>query len=464
MPPTNPEPLSHPGNLRLFLLFRVFFNARYYYPVYAILFLDFGLSVEQFAVLNFAWALTIVLLEVPSGALADQLGRKALIVTAAILMILEMLVIVVTPVGAGSLVFTMFLANRILSGAAEAAASGADEALAYDSIPEDERESTWPKLMAKLMRWQSVGFIVVTIVGAGIYDVDVVNSILARLGSAITLDQATTLKFPLILTLLHGVVTLGITLRMREPGHDSPPLAGEGNPLIRSFKNTLVAGGWILKTPAAFALILIGLFYDSIIRLFYTINSSYYRLLQIDEAWFGIIGAVASVIGILSAYLVERLATRRTPGANFRLVTLLVLTGLIGLAFPIPVYGVILVAPFWIAMRYLHFFVSHYLNKVTDSRHRATVLSFKGLSMNLAYGLITLLFGLHTNVLKKRAGDTAISREGILAQDDPDLLALALSLQWWPVYFAAVAAGLALFIRLHYRCSITGLIAKEAPV
>ena len=38
-------------NVRLFIAFRVFFNARFYYPIFAILFLDFGLTLSQFAVL-----------------------------------------------------------------------------------------------------------------------------------------------------------------------------------------------------------------------------------------------------------------------------------------------------------------------------------------------------------------------------------------------------------------------------
>ena len=66
-------------NVRLFIAFRVFFNARFYYPVFTILFLDFGLSLEQFALLNAAWASAIVLLEVPSGALADTFGRRNLL-------------------------------------------------------------------------------------------------------------------------------------------------------------------------------------------------------------------------------------------------------------------------------------------------------------------------------------------------------------------------------------------------
>ena len=36
------------GNSRRFILFTVFYNARAYYPVLAILFLDLGLTLDQF--------------------------------------------------------------------------------------------------------------------------------------------------------------------------------------------------------------------------------------------------------------------------------------------------------------------------------------------------------------------------------------------------------------------------------
>ena len=62
-------------NIPLFIAFRVFFNARFYYPVLGVLFLDLGLSLEQYATLNVIWAVTILLLEIPSGALADVIGR-----------------------------------------------------------------------------------------------------------------------------------------------------------------------------------------------------------------------------------------------------------------------------------------------------------------------------------------------------------------------------------------------------
>ena len=69
-------PLYRLPNIPGFLAFRVFFNARFYYPVFALLFLDFGLTLSEFSISNLIWAVAIVTLEVPSGALADVVGRK----------------------------------------------------------------------------------------------------------------------------------------------------------------------------------------------------------------------------------------------------------------------------------------------------------------------------------------------------------------------------------------------------
>ncbi|MCK4987548.1 MAG: MFS transporter, partial [Desulfobacterales bacterium] len=96
--PTKTSPFKI-RNIRLFIAFRIFFNCRFYYPVFTILFLDYGLTLQQFALLNVAWAATIVLLEVPSGALADTVGRRNLLVLTGVLMVIEMVLLCFAPRG-----------------------------------------------------------------------------------------------------------------------------------------------------------------------------------------------------------------------------------------------------------------------------------------------------------------------------------------------------------------------------
>ena len=406
------------SNIPLFIAFRVLFNARWYYPVLAVLFLDFGLTLEQYALLNVAWAAAIVGLEVPSGALADQLGRKRMVVFAAALMVVEMSVFAFAPRGA-SWLFWAFLVNRVLSGAAEASASGADEALAYDSLVAEGRGEEWPRVLERLMRWQSGGFFFAMLLGGAVYDTH------AWQWLGLPLAHETTMRFPIYLTLLNAVLCLGVTLRMQEPG-----TARSHTSAGATWRATLDAGRWILQTPAALVVILAGLCFDSIIRLFLTVGSNYYRLIGLPEASFGLVGSGFAVLGFFTPKLSRWLVEHRGKAANFSIVAVLTLAGLIGVALVWPGWGVLLVAPFGIAMSMAGFFVSHYLNEaVTDSSLRATVLSFRGLAFNLAYGAVGLMFA-------------GLSR-GLSGAGSQDAIFVK-SMGWLPWYFAGTLIVLAL--------------------
>ena len=165
-----PELTDADRNWRRFVLFRVLFNSRFYYPVLAVLFLDLGVSATQYTLLNFAWALAIVFTDLPGGVLADRIGRKPLVVAAAVFMVLEMVLLGVAPLHGGTVLLLCCLANRILSGMAEGMASGADEALVFDSLAERNRSGEWPKVLDQVMRWQSVGLVFAMLVGGAVYD------------------------------------------------------------------------------------------------------------------------------------------------------------------------------------------------------------------------------------------------------------------------------------------------------
>jgi MFS family permease len=428
-----------PLNARLFIWFRLLFNCRFYYPIFTVLFLDLGLSIAEFAALNVIWAITIVLLEVPSGALADQFGRRRLMIIAGWLMVAEMGVLCLMPVGNHDAVLWLFVLNRILSGAAEACASGADEALAYDSLPEGERSTLWPKVMARLSRAMALGFIVSSISGSVLYDHANVSALLQWLGMG-DVGRAITMKIPLVLNFLTGVACLMVCLRMTE----APLVAMKASLAERvreAVSGIIETGRWIWHTHAALKIIVLGLVFDSIIRLFLTVASNFYRLVGIGESWYGVIGTVASMLGLLTAGLMERCTGRYSMTRNFTGLALVIFGSLLCAAHPQSGWlGVALIMPLMLGMRFLQFFLSHYLNAEVSSERRATALSFRGMTMNLAYGGMTLLFGWHTHWLEGRLH---------LPAEDPKVFAA--SLAWWPWWFAGTLLISVLCLHLRSR-------------
>jgi MFS family permease len=429
-------------NVRLFIAFRVFFNARFYYPVFTILFLDFGLTLEQFALLNAAWAASIVLLEVPSGALADTIGRRNLLVVTGILMVIEIALLCFVPLGNPDFLFGIFLVNRVLSGAAEAAASGADEAIAYDTLKIEGDTRDWPQVIEKQMRIQSIAYIGAMSLGAVVYDPALMQRLANALGLNIHLTQEITLRFPLYLTFIMAIMTLLTTLKLHE---EKPSLKPECDPsencgksIIQAFKLTLQAGGWILKTPFALVIILAGLMFDNCIRMVMTLGSQYYRLISLTEASFGLIGSGLAMLGLIIPGLAYKMVNRRSPAYNLAVMAMVSIIGLIGVTFFLPIIGLLPMALLSAVMYMGRFFQSHYLNRITASHQRATVLSFKGLSFNLAYGLIGVLYSIMLVFLRPQlaASHPDLNRVGI------ENLVFIKSIGWFPWYFLLTLAAL----------------------
>jgi len=390
-------PFAH-RNARLYVFFTVLYNARAYYPVLAIFFTDLGLTLERFVFLNLVWALAIFLLEVPSGALADTIGRKKLLVFAAAVMVVEMTILLTAPKDGGALLFAFCIVNRLLSGTSEAAASGADEAIAYESLPEEGREKAWDEVMATAMRWRSAGFLIAMALGGLLYD----PSWLAKLGVVVPVEVAH--RLPVAVVLLQALACVAIALRLEEKPHPAGKL---GERCVAAFHLTMRTARRAFTTRSIAVVILGGLLIDSVARNFATINSQYYRLIGIPEWAFGFIGAAVGVTSFFVPGIAKRLNERFSP------------LGVLAIAAGVGVVALGLLAPAWpwfgllpamllmTLLGLVGFTVSRHLHASAESTQRATLLSVKGLAFNLGYGTFSLGFSVLLARLRETQGDDA---------------------------------------------------------
>ena len=431
-------------NVRAFTLFRMFFSARFYYPVYALLFLDYGLTLEQFGLLNGIWAATIVLLEVPSGALADTLGRRKLLIATGIFMVLEMLVLLVAPIDGGAVLFSLFVLNRVLSGAAEAAASGADEALAYDSLKAAGQEHRWGHVLERVQRDTSLAFFVAMMVGAAVYDAELVNAVLRLFGSAQVVASEQLIKVPIFLSLLSSLVVLAMALRMQEA-----PLKAHVSvraTLARSWRQSVAAGRWIWLTAFPFGVILAAMVLDSVVRQFLTLASEYWSVIELPIASYGLIGSGMALMGVFVPRFARILADTYSPVQNFVFVGVGVLLGLIGLSMALPYWGILPTILLYAGIQMTGYFVSRYLNETAPSEQRATVLSFRGLSTNFVYAAVALLYaGLIVSI---RADHLPVVERGGAAVEDAVFVE---SLGWFPGFFLVLSLCVFLSHRFRFR-------------
>jgi MFS family permease len=378
-------PFAH-RNPRLFVWFTTLYNARAYYPVLAIFFTDLGLTLDQYMMLNAAWAASIFLLEVPSGALADTIGRKRLLVFSSVLMVLEMGVLLVAPKDGGWWLFALCLLNRLLSGTSEAAASGADEAIAYDALPEEGRSSAWDEVLATAMRLRAVGFLIAMTLGGLLYDPSWWNRLMPDFEIAVE----TAHRLPVALVFLQAVACVFLTIRMQET--HQPAEGGRGNACRRALQLTLKTARMALTTRMIALVLLGGMLIDAFARNFATLVSVYYRQVGIPEWSFGFVGATIAVCN----WFVPGIAAR--VNQRFGTFGALAIGGIgagIGLFALVPTWPWVGLLPVLLLMSLLGFTgftVGRHLHAHAKPEERATLLSVKGLLFNLGFGSTSLGF------------------------------------------------------------------------
>ncbi|MFC4013949.1 MFS transporter [Nonomuraea purpurea] len=120
------------------------------YPVYTLLFTDAGLSVAETSSLFVIWSVTGLVLEIPSGALADRVSRRLLLCLGPLL----------TGLGFGLWTlfpsYWVFALGFVMWGAGEALISGSYEALAYEEL---ERRGQSGRYAAVMGRATAVGLV-----------------------------------------------------------------------------------------------------------------------------------------------------------------------------------------------------------------------------------------------------------------------------------------------------------------
>ncbi|WUI35481.1 MFS transporter [Nocardia sp. NBC_00416] len=99
-----------------------------YYALYALLFADHGFGAGQISLLLAFWSVTAFVFEVPSGAWADTVSRRGLLILSGLLMAAGFVLWTLAPSFAG------FALGFVLWGVAGSLRSGTFEALLYDEL------------------------------------------------------------------------------------------------------------------------------------------------------------------------------------------------------------------------------------------------------------------------------------------------------------------------------------------
>ena len=152
-----PEKLA--ANLWRYQAYQVLIFAFLFMPVIVLFWQDNGLDAFQIYLLQGLFAVSVVLLEVPTGMVADSLGKRASLVAAGAML-------------SGCFAFYSFgdsfwwfLVAEVVGATGAALASGADSALLYDTLARLDREDEFRCLEGNARALQMISIAVFTVLG-----------------------------------------------------------------------------------------------------------------------------------------------------------------------------------------------------------------------------------------------------------------------------------------------------------
>ena len=320
--------------------------------------LESGLSITEVFLANAAFSAGMVIFEIPTGVVADTLGRRvSYLLSVVILAATTVLYLVAAQVGAGIVVFVVV---SIFMGLGFTFYSGALEAWVVDGLHSVASERSLDSVFARGQQVSGSAMFVGTIIGGFLGQVDLALPFIARTA---------------VLVIVFGVA---FTL-MHDMGFEPRPLSiGDIPAQMRKQAAVGIGAGWgdkslrLLMISASVRGVFLG-------RAFYASQPYFLELLDRDAVWIvGLITAGASLATIAGNQIVE-LVSRRCARRTTMLIGAGAASSVSGIAIGLTSsFTLALVSLFVIsaAMGVISPVRQAYLHAVTARENRATVVSF----------------------------------------------------------------------------------------
>jgi MFS family permease len=353
--------------------------SRFFIPVLALFYIASQVPLEQFAIIMSAFGLANFLLEIPTGVVADLIGKKKTLMIGRSLYIVEVAIL------AFSNGFLPFLTAKIISGMAVSFVSGANEALLFDTLKKQNKVKEHKRVSGIMFALANITMAFVFITGAYLFTINP--------------------KLPAIASLPPLIIGLVLTFLLVEP-YESRKKANFRNAWIH-FKEGMrfAATHKIVRYIILFAMI-----GYATIDLATSISSAYLEAIQIPIASIGIVAFAYSMLVAGVSRKTHALEHAIGDKKSILLIQILQIASFLLMSLIMPVYGVAFYLLFGIGTGFFFVLMNHYINVHIDTAHRATIISIKHMAAQLCVFLVWPAFGFIT---KKASLGTAYFYYGI---------------------------------------------------
>lgn len=305
-----------------------------------------------------------LLMEIPTGAIADLLGKKRTIVTAMGLMTIG--AILMTHTGNQYPMFAGFLLAQL----GWALFSGAAEALAYDSLVDKGREQEFENVISTATATGIVFMVLTTLFGGLLYYIN--------------------FRLPHIFWWLSYAVGFVISLFATEPKTDTLQFTW------KNYFGQLATGFKQLISPAlrSFFVFNFALFGAFVIYDFGLVRPALAVSFGFDANAQAVILAVFGLVGALFARSLPQIRKRVSDATGLYLLSLVMGLAYVSVYFGLGVFGIFTLAAIDLSGRIVYPWLSVIINKSVDSKYRATTISTSSLLSRFPYVFVAIFAGI----------------------------------------------------------------------
>lgn len=330
-------------------------------PIVVLFYQENGMGMHEIFLLKAIYSVAIVLMEIPSGWMADVWGRKKTLIYGSILGSTGVLIY------SFSYGFLAFAIAEIILGIGHSFVSGADSALLYDSLKADKKTDKYTKEEGRIT---SLGNFAEAIAG-------VIGGFLA----------AISLRTPFYFQFAVATMAIPAALTLIEPKfntlkhiHSIKTLVGNIRQIVLSNKNLRIS-------------ILLSAITGTATLTFAWLVQPFFKAINLPVEMFGIFWTALNLTAGVSSIFAYHIETFLGKRKSLLIIIVLLAAGYFLSGIRINYWGITFLFLFYLIRGLATPILKNYINQYTESDVRATILSVRNFIIRIAFAIIGPLLG-----------------------------------------------------------------------
>jgi MFS family permease len=354
-------------NVPLLYIFRMLHDVVFFAPIIVVFLNANGLSMTEVMVLQTIFSVGLIVLEVPSGFLADLAGRKITLVLGSILLTVGAAIYSI------GTTFWVFTVAEIFWAVAASLISGSDTAMLYDTLVVQNRADKYKRIEGNAYSLTLAANVVATTAGGFM--------------------AAVNLRLPFYATAAFFALLVPAAFFLREP-----PREKGGHPRGRLYYFYKIHRFALYKNREVRWLILLGAMLMGMGTVYFWLYQPYFALCGIPLVYFGVIFGLFNLFAAASSKFAE--PVERWVGRRLSVLALPSALGASALlsAFIVTPLSFLFILPAQFVRGFSAPILNDYLNRLVWSDKRATVMSIRNLFGRFMFSVTSPAIGVLADI------------------------------------------------------------------